>query len=175
MKILWITSTPQQIAATCEAKNMFDGTTNKVFSDNFILLLIKWHIEDPVSAKEIAQNNAIYLYQGNRNPYIDHPEYVCNIWTTQCATVNALSNETFASLDNVSVYPNPSNENKINIQSSVEIIDIQLYSINGQLIKEVKNPEFSDNFYTLDNLPKGFYFLRLSSDNQSTTKKVIIN
>ena len=162
-------------SATCEAKNMFDGTTNKVFSDNFILLLIKWHIEDPVSAKEIAQNNAIYLYQGNRNPYIDHPEYVCNIWTTQCATVNALSNESFASLDNVTVFPNPSNENKINIQSSVEIKDIQLFSINGQLIKEVKNPEFSNNFYTLDNLPQGFYFLRLSSDNQSTIKKVIIN
>lgn len=162
-------------SATCQAKNMFDGSTGKVFSDGFILLLIKWHIEDPVSAKEIAQNNAIYLYQGNRNPYIDHPEYVCSIWTTQCATVNALANETFASLDNVSVYPNPSNENKINIQSSVEIKDIQLFSISGQLIKEVKNPEFSNNFYTLDNLPKGFYFLRLSTDNQSTTKKVIIN
>jgi hypothetical protein len=162
-------------SATCQAKNMFNGTTTQVFSDSFILLLIKWHNEDPVSPKEIAQNNAIYLYQGNRNPFIDNPNYVCAIWTAQCATVNALSNESFASLDNVSVYPNPSNENKINIQSSVEIKDIQLFSINGQLIKEVKNPEFNDNFYTLDNLPKGFYFLRLSSDNQSTTKKVIIN
>ncbi|HCQ12954.1 endonuclease [Flavobacterium sp.] len=161
--------------ATCQAKNMFNGTTTQVFSDNFILLLIKWHNEDPVSPKEIAQNNAIYLYQGNRNPFIDNPNYVCQIWAAQCATVNALSNESFASLDNVSVYPNPSNENKINIQSSVEIKDIQLFSINGQLIKEVKNPEFNDNFYTLDNLPKGFYFLRLSSENQSTTKKVIIN
>ena len=162
-------------SATCQAKNMFNGTTTQVFSDSFILLLIKWHIEDPVSAKEIAQNNAIYLYQGNRNPFIDNPNYVCAIWSAQCATVNALSNESFASLDNVSVYPNPSNENKINIQSSVGIKDIQLFSINGQLIKEVKNPEFSGNFYPLDNLPKGFYFLRLSSDNQSTTKKVIIN
>ena len=28
---------------------------------------------DPVSATEIARNNASYNYQGNRNPYIDHP------------------------------------------------------------------------------------------------------
>ena len=60
---------------------MFDGSINKVFNDNFILLLIKWHLQDPVSPKEIAQNNAIYNYQGNRNPYIDHPEYVCSIWS----------------------------------------------------------------------------------------------
>ncbi len=151
---------------------MFNGTSNQVYTNTFLNILIKWHLQDAVSAYEIAKNNAVYNFQGNRNPYIDHPEYVCQIWTTQCA---ALSTDGFISLNDVSVYPNPSNENKINIQSSVEIKDIQLYSINGQLIKEVENPEFSNNFYTLDNLLKGFYFLRLSSDNQSTTKKVIIN
>lgn len=151
---------------------MFNGTSNQVYTNTFLNILIKWHLQDAVSAYEIAKNNAVYNFQGNRNPYIDHPEYVCQIWTTQCA---ALSTDGFISLNDVSVYPNPSNENKINIQSSVEIKDIQLYSINGQLIKEVENPEFSNNFYTLDNLPKGFYFLRLSSDNQSTIKKVIIN
>jgi endonuclease I len=36
---------------------------------------------DPVNAREIARNNAIYATQNNRNPYIDHPN-VCNkVWT----------------------------------------------------------------------------------------------
>lgn len=39
-------------------------------------LLIKWHKEDPVSPFEINRNNVIYSFQGNRNPFIDFPEYV---------------------------------------------------------------------------------------------------
>lgn len=39
--------------------------------------LLKWHYQDPVSREEIYRNNIIYTYyQKNRNPYIDHPEYV---------------------------------------------------------------------------------------------------
>lgn len=43
-------------------------------------LLRDWHLADPVSQKEINRNNAIYAIQGNRNPFIDHPEWVCSIW-----------------------------------------------------------------------------------------------
>lgn len=38
--------------------------------------LVKWHYEDPVSETEIKRNEVVYSYQGNRNPYIDHPEFV---------------------------------------------------------------------------------------------------
>jgi len=59
---------------------MFDGSANKVFTTAFLNLLLAWHTQDPVSAREIARNNAIYGRQNNRNPYIDHPEYVNQIW-----------------------------------------------------------------------------------------------
>ncbi len=42
--------------------------------------LLAWSAADPVSATEIARNDASYVYQGNRNPFIDHPEYVAQIW-----------------------------------------------------------------------------------------------
>jgi endonuclease I len=38
-----------------------------------------WHLMDPVDAQEIARNEAIFGIQGNRNPLIDHPEWVCRI------------------------------------------------------------------------------------------------
>lgn len=38
--------------------------------------LLKWHYQDPVSEVEIHRNEVIYKYQKNRNPYIDHPEWV---------------------------------------------------------------------------------------------------
>ena len=43
-------------------------------------MLLRWSDEDPVSDKEIARNNAVYGYQTNRNPFIDHPEYARMIW-----------------------------------------------------------------------------------------------
>ena len=51
--------------------------------------LLAWHAADPVSATETARNNASYVYQGNRNPYIDHPEYVNQIWGTPTADTEA--------------------------------------------------------------------------------------
>ncbi|WP_310555156.1 endonuclease [Flavobacterium sp.] len=60
--------------------DMFNGTSNQVFTTAFLDMLKTWHTNDPVSAREIARNNAIYARQGNRNPYIDHPEYIASIW-----------------------------------------------------------------------------------------------
>lgn len=43
-------------------------------------LLLTWHDQDPVSAKETARNNAVFALQDNRNPYIDQPGWVHAIW-----------------------------------------------------------------------------------------------
>ena len=43
-------------------------------------ILLKWHRQDPVSQKEIDRNNAVYSFQGNRNPFIDYPNMVEYIW-----------------------------------------------------------------------------------------------
>jgi endonuclease I len=59
---------------------MFNGSSNQVFTTAFLNMLLAWHAQDPVSAREITRNNAIYARQNNRNPYIDHPEYVNQIW-----------------------------------------------------------------------------------------------
>ncbi|MDN3694807.1 endonuclease [Chryseobacterium tructae] len=41
-----------------------------------------WNAMDPVSDEEIARNNASQQYQGNRNPFIDNPDYANLIWGT---------------------------------------------------------------------------------------------
>ncbi len=38
--------------------------------------LRKWHQEDPPDQREKDRNEKIYKVQGNRNPFIDHPEWV---------------------------------------------------------------------------------------------------
>ena len=148
---------------------VLDGSSDKVFEQWYLDMLYSWHEADPVSQKEIDRNNAIYAAQNNRNPFIDHPEYVLAIWG------NVLNTSDVLPVISVSVYPNPSNNHRITIDSANSIDTIQLININGQLIMEVKKPIFNNNSYTLENLPQGFYFLRLNSENQSLTKKVIIN
>jgi len=38
-------------------------------------MLLEWHADDPVSLKELERNEAVYGFQDNRNPFIDHPEF----------------------------------------------------------------------------------------------------
>ena len=66
------------------------GDANKVFKGSFpyltnysIDMYTKWDAMDPVSEKEINRNEAVYKFQGNRNPFIDHPEYVAMIWPSE--------------------------------------------------------------------------------------------
>lgn len=65
---------------------MLNGTSDQAFEDWALTMLIEWHESDPVSQKEIDRNEAIYDFQGNRNPFIDHPEYVACIWQNNCGT-----------------------------------------------------------------------------------------
>ncbi len=45
-----------------------------------IPMLLTWHKEDPVDQREIDRNDAIYKFQGNRNPFIDQPNFAELIW-----------------------------------------------------------------------------------------------
>lgn len=50
------------------------------FVDWYIDLLLSWHLQDPVSQREIDRNDNGFQFQGNRNPLIDHPEFAIQIW-----------------------------------------------------------------------------------------------
>ncbi len=97
---------------------VLDGSSDHVFEDWYLEVLLRWHHQDPVSQREIDRNNAAYDYQGNRNPFIDHPEWVDAIWnpssdteapsipqnlTVMATTENSISISWDASTDNQSV------------------------------------------------------------------------
>ncbi len=68
------------------AKKVLDGSKERVFKEWVVKLFLKWHKNDPVSQKEINRNDAVYELQKNRNPFIDHPEYVGMIWGDETGT-----------------------------------------------------------------------------------------
>jgi len=59
---------------------VLNATSDQVFHTWALELFKEWNELDPVSQKEIDRNNAASSYQRNRNPFVDHPEYVSEIW-----------------------------------------------------------------------------------------------
>ncbi len=45
-------------------------------------VLLQWHADDPVDEDEQFRNDIVYQYQGNRNPFIDQPEWVTMLFGT---------------------------------------------------------------------------------------------
>jgi endonuclease I len=153
---------------------MFNGTSNQVFKPAFLAMLKTWHTNDPVSAREIARNNAIYARQGNRNPYIDHPEYVAKIWgAARLGQESSLELEDFSTNEfDFNLYPNPSNgEFTIDFEDSKEDVSVEIYSMIGQQIFQ----KDTTSKITISDLQSGIYFVKISKEEKSITKRIIIN
>lgn len=69
---------------TTEGNLTWDGTTWPSIELPYLRMMLRWHSIDPVSQKEIDRNDAGYIFQSNRNPYVDHPEYVSAVWSSSC-------------------------------------------------------------------------------------------
>ena len=88
-----------------------------------------------------------------------------------------LANENFASLEDITVFPNPSS-GVFNIakNSMISINKIRVFDSNAKLLKEI-NTEITDqnNSIDLTGLTTGMYFMELSNDSDQVVKKILIN
>jgi serine protease len=69
-----------------------DGVSDLRLTDNTALIsstaafmgklttLLLWHLADPVSDEERLRNDRVQSYQGNRNPFVDHPSWATAIF-----------------------------------------------------------------------------------------------
>jgi endonuclease I len=46
--------------------------------------LMAWHRQDPVDPQERLRNEVVQSLQGNRNPFIDVPEFAERLWSATC-------------------------------------------------------------------------------------------
>ncbi|MDX2472204.1 MAG: endonuclease [Candidatus Krumholzibacteria bacterium] len=65
-------------------QNSNTGSNESTAYMGLLAVLVQWHLDDPVDAKEMAHTDAVYNYQGNRNPFVDHPEWVDCIFNGTC-------------------------------------------------------------------------------------------
>ncbi len=164
----------------CLPTNVCVGSTTTIDND-MVELLLQWNVDDPVSIYEENRNNYLAVVnnefgQGNRNPFIDNPYLATKIWGGQnaediwgifLATENAVLNK------NISIFPNPVND-VFTITSSNEVLinSVIVYSVSGKIISK---SDILDNNLTINNLPKGFYFVNIETDKGTLIKKLIVN
>ncbi|MDR4892971.1 MULTISPECIES: endonuclease [unclassified Chryseobacterium] len=81
--IFYFVTRYQNKLSTFSSGNMLGSSTFPGLQTWELNVLLAWHNQDPVSQAEIKRNNASYTFQGNRNPFIDNPNYVNLIWGSQ--------------------------------------------------------------------------------------------
>jgi endonuclease I len=84
--------------------------------------LLKWNSQDPVDDFERNRNEVIYNYQHNRNPFIDHPEFVELIWGTGMNTLTfTTSPDTIAIVGETYKYDIQVTDENINSEITVNL------------------------------------------------------
>ncbi len=145
--------------------SMLDGTNDKVFEQWALDMLYDWHINDPVSQKELDRQEAIFTHQDNRNPFIDNFQYVQDIWGS------LLSTNPFEAIS-YKMYPNPVKDNFVYF-SSTQNLDIIIYDILGKQVI-IENITPNKYFINISNHNKGIYLVKIISSQGAVTKKLII-
>ncbi len=99
---------------------------------------LQWSIGDPVSWKERVRNAAIYEYQRNRNPFVDHPEFVIAIYdSTNVAGVDPADAPRHAMLQ--APRPNPFQARTVlayDLPRRGRVV-LRIYDVSGRLVRSL--------------------------------------
>lgn len=143
--------------------------------DGFIgdlAFLLQWNTLDPSDDFEMNRNNKIYVWQQNRNPFIDFPNLANYIWGANAGQTwfSTLSNSNNSELK-FGLYPNPA-KNNITVSGLINSSSVEICSLSGQVLLQ---KEFNGETTFYFNLPTGIYILKIISDSKIAVKKLIVS
>lgn len=111
---------------------------------------------------ERQRNDIIYYdFQNNRNPFIDHPEYVGLIWDYN---VGIFEKESSSKLK---IHPNPTT-GIVELQGINGLYKVDVYDYAGKYLK-------STSRFTIDlsDYPSGIYFLKVAYGDKTEELRVV--
>lgn len=140
--------------------------------------ILKWNFEDPVDSRELYRNEQIYEVQGNRNPFIDHPELAYYLYKAECESESISESYSLSHITPV-----------LKNDSAIAEVNAKINEI-GEVTLESKNKiEAAESLYNrLDDISKSFvseydvlnqarfdYNVLYSKNNQDTTISTIMD
>jgi endonuclease I len=144
-------------------------------STAMLQIYLQWNVDDPVNDFEDQRNPQTETEYGNRNPFIDNPALATVIWGgPQAEDRWGTLGVTTSTLENVTLYPNPSSE-IIYVQNSTgaALESYVIYTVTG---KKVSEGNFLEPQKSIDvsSMASGFYLLALKNASNATIKKITI-
>ena len=71
-----------------EASNT--GNNESTAYMGMLTALLQWNLQDPVDDFERNRNDVVYAFQGNRNPFVDHPEWIDCLYSGICGSPGSI-------------------------------------------------------------------------------------
>ncbi len=146
-------------------------------------MLLEWNEADPVSAKEIDRNEAIYVIQDNRNPFIDRPDFVALVFQPELSPVpGTVGLEGVVLHQNVPNPFNPSTTISYELESA-EQVDLQVFDLAGRLVRTLYSGSESAGQHekvwmgrdqTGQTVATGVYFYRLRAGREVETRRMLL-
>jgi len=150
----------------------FNKTTYPALSDWAKALFLKWHRQDPVSKKETDRNNAVEVYQKNRNPFIDHPELAEYVWGSKVGEPWSLSSGIENLKIEFSISPVPAKD-FLNIKTNEYDLTCRIFNIQGQEL--MKTAIDGNTSLPVSDLNNGMYLLQLEKEGEKTIQKFVVS
>ncbi len=146
-------------------------------------MLLEWHAADPVSAKEIDRNEAVFAIQSNRNPFIDRPDFVLKMFRSELSPVPTPTFTGDLVLNqNVPNPFNPSTTISYELNNSGEV-NLQIFDVAGRLVRTLyRGSEVAGRHEKVwlgrdqagRTVATGVYFYRLQAGTEVETRRMLL-
>jgi len=118
------------------------GGNSTVAYMGLLATLLEWHAADPVDAREMERNDWVHLYQGNRNPFIDNPDWVVGVFQ---GVITDVAQEVPMIARITGVSPNPFNPSTtIFFEMPVAgRVRVEIFGLDGRLLRTLADESYS--------------------------------
>ena len=145
---------------------------------------LAWSIADPVSWKERVRNAAIYEYQHNRNPFVDHPEFAILIYDSTTTLAVAPPTATQHAMLRAAM-PNPFQSRTVLAYDLARQgrVELRIYDVSGRLVRSLVSGAVQDaGHHSIEwdgrdgagaATVAGLYFGRLEVGGESNVRRLV--
>ncbi len=138
--------------------------------------LLEWHLSDPVSEYEIKRNNLIYYnYQGNRNPFIDHPEWAKIAYDASYSGAGASSGDGAVLGDSLQSLTIENAPTKLKLFEDYKFTDLKVYANYKERPREDITNHSNLTLTLIDTAKLGTQTISASFTDQGVSKHAAVS
>lgn len=144
----------------------------------------QWSAADPVSWKERLRNGAVYSFQFNRNPFVDHPEFLAAIYDSN----SVAGVDDFGPGGRVRLRQNAPNPFASRTSIGFDLarrapVSLRVYDVAGRQVRVLAEGVREAGSHAVEwngrdeqgaPVKAGLYFCRLEADGAAETRRIVL-